>query len=449
MKSGVSDYVAVIDLGSSKIVGCLGKKELDGKMRVLALEQVPVKTEVRRGVIHNIEEVSKTIQDLIQLLSDNEEYPCKIDQVYVGLNGYTIRTVDVSSTAMLPGDVLVTEGDLFDLQDDANSQIPEDLSIMESFVQEFIVDGMADLNPVGSMPQRVEGHYKIVGGKSAILRNLETCMGIIPLNYETLLGPVASAEAVLRPEDKSKGAVAIDFGAQTTGVCIYKNNLVRYVAVLPFGGNHITKDLLQLNIDEEEAEVLKISKGTAIHYTQMSEDDSFENELGKLSDFDKEANDIVVARIEEIVENIWAQIRYSGIDPQKLAEGIVLTGGASQLNGLVELLRKKTDMPVRIGNPVEYVDPEISRLYARPEFALCMGLLLLGKQGCCSDVEIPVIETPRVVEELKEPTLGGEFSTVETQKPKPEKHEKPKKVKENKKSRFGDMFKTLFADEDL
>jgi len=439
---GVSDYVVAIDLGSSKIVGCLGKKEADGRVRLLAMEQKPFKTEVRRGIVYNIEEISKSIMDLVQVLSDNKEHPCKIDQVYVGLNGYTIRTLDVSSTTYLSGDELVNERHLDELSDDAQSQLPENLDVMDVFTQEFLVDGQADINPVGSMPKRVEGHYKIVGGKSAIMRNLEACFNLTHTSFECILGPLASAEAILRPEDKSKGVVAIDFGAQTTSICIYKGNLVRYVSVLPFGGDNVTKDLLQLNIDEIEAEKLKLNKGTAIHFTQNI-DDQPENEFAKMSEFDKEAIDITVARMEETVENIWAQIRYSGIDPQKLTEGLVLTGGASQMDGLSELLIKKTGMNVRFGKPNQYIIPENLDKYSNPTLALSMGLLLLGQEGGCSVPEPIEVKKPEVPKEQ-----SIDFNVVVDEPVvKPVKPVKPPKPPRN--NPFKTFMKSLLDDEDL
>jgi len=439
---GVSDYVVAIDLGSSKIVGCLGKKEADGRVRILAMEQKPFKTEVRRGIVYNIEEISKSIMDLVQVLSDNKENPCKIDQVYVGLNGYTIRTVDVSSTTYLSGDELVNERHLDELSDDAQSQLPDNLDVMDVFTQEFLVDGQPDINPVGSMPKRVEGHYKIVGGKSAIMRNLETCFNRTQTSFESILGPLASAEAILRPEEKSKGVVAIDFGAQTTSICIYKGNLVRYVSVLPFGGDNVTKDLLQLNMDEEEAEKYKLSKGTAIHFTQKNNDQP-ENEFAKMSEFDKEATDIMVARMEEIVENIWAQIRFSGIEPLKLTEGLVLTGGASQMEGLSELLIKKTGMNIRFGKVNQYILPENMDKYSDPTLALSMGLLLLGQVGGCSTHEPKEVKKPEVPKEQQ----------IDFTKPVEEPVIKPvKKVKTPKEPRdnpFKKIFKILLDDEDL
>jgi cell division protein FtsA len=444
--NSVSDYIVAIDLGSSRIIGSLGEKNAGDKIKILAIEQIPVQTGVRRGVVHNIEDVSKNIMDLLDLLSKSQEKPFKIDQVLIGVNGYTIRTVDVSSTTYLSGEELVNERHLDELSDDAQSQVPDNLDVMDIFTQEFLVDGKMDIHPVGSMPQRVEGHYKIVGGKSSIMKSLEACFDRIHIRYETILGPVASAEAILRPEDKAKGAVAIDFGAETTSLCIYKGNIVRYIAVLPFGGNNITRDLLQLNIDEEEAEKFKLNKGTAIHYTEHKNEISEISETEKLSDLEKDEHDIAVARIEEIVENIWAQIRYSGIEPQKLTEGMILTGGASQLRDLTELLRKKTSMPVRIGDPGQSILSQHSELFNKPEYAQCIGLLLLGKTGgCCTE---PIISVQTESGTPKEQTLSG-FDIEKQQEITAQKAPNTTTVpKKHKKTGFS-IFKDLFNEEDL
>jgi len=446
--SGVSDYVVAIDLGSSKIIGCLGKKEIDGKINILSLEQIPVHAEVRRGVVHNLEEVSKSVLDLVQRLSHTHGHPCVIDHVYVGLNGYTIRTLDLSSASFLSGEELVNERNLDELVDDAQARAAETFDVLEIFTQEFLVDGKSDDNPVGTKPLRIEGRYKIIGGKPAILGNLDDCFSRINLKYEAILGPVASAEAVLRPEDKLKGAVSIDFGAETTSICIYKGNKVRYVAVLPFGGSHITMDLQQLNLDEQGAESYKISKGTAIHLAEKVVDELQISEFEQLSSFDKEANDIIVARIEEIVENIWAQIRYSGIEPQKLMEGIVLTGGTSQIQGLVELIKKKTEMPVRIGETAQRIAADHMDSYNKPEYAQAVGLLLLGKGRCCSVREEQLIVTKKPeAAKLQENTIFDDLPPVvapPSKVPKPPKPPKP--VRPSKLTTF---FKGFMNDEDI
>jgi cell division protein FtsA len=431
--NGVSDYVVAIDLGSSSIVGGLGKKEEDGRIRILAMDQIAVNSEIRRGIVHNIEDVSGTVKDLITILSRSQEKPIGINHVYVGMNGYTTRTVDIHVSSYPTGDELFKENDLYELQDQVRDQVPDGLDVLDIFTQEFLVDGKTDLSPVGSMPKRVDAHYKVVGGKEELSKIIETTFSRIKLNYRTVLGPVASAQAVLRPDEKNKGVVCIDFGAETTSLCIYKNNLVRYVSILPFGGRSITHDLIQLNVDEDEAEDLKLSKGSAIHYTELRKE---EGEEAWTKD-DMDINEIVVARIEEIVENIWAQISRSGIEPQKLICGLVITGGASELNGLEVLLAKKTGMNVRKGDSGLHLLPECALPYGNPENAQCIGLLLMGEGGCCSlPEEEKIQEEPKPVDVLKEPVLDG-FEAE-----KDEKKKKPVKVKEPK----GKSFRKLFTD---
>jgi cell division protein FtsA len=316
------------------------------------------------------------------------------------------------------------------------------------FQQEFLVDGKIDRSPIGTTPKRVDAHFKVVGGNEDVARKTETAFESIKLSANLELGPIASAEAVLMPEEKSKGVVCVDFGAETTSICIYKGDLVRYVSVLPFGGRNLTLDLLQLNLDEEDAESLKLLKGTAQHHTE------FEGVEGEelFTKEDQEINEIMVARIEEIVENIWAQINRSGIEPNKLLSGIVITGGASKLPDLENLIARKTGMLVRKGDASIYLDTTTAAVFGKPENARCIGLLLLGKDGCFAVVEketvIEVVKTPVIKEQI----LDG-FEEEPPKKPimQPkivkEKHVKPPKAlkppKEPKTSGFKNILGSI------
>jgi cell division protein FtsA len=274
---------------------------------------------------------------------------------------------------------------------------------------------------------------------------------MLHIGHEKVLGPLASAEAVLKPEDKSKGAVVVDFGAETTSVCVYKGNILRYMAILPFGGRSITMDLGQMNLDEDEAENLKLEKGTAIHYTEQVDPEEQKAFLETLSESDKLANDIIVARIEEIVDNIYAQISYSGIEPQKLTEGIIITGGASQLPGIEILLEKRTQMSVRVGNPAQNIAVVADGIELTPKDSLCVGLLLLGNENCCAILESKAKPMEKQ-DFVQEQTLGGGFddsqiphheeTSTKTQKP-------PKTPKPPKKAKGFSIFSKLFDDEDL
>lgn len=444
----VTELIIGIDLGSTCIKGAIGKK-VQGGTELLALSQVPVVSGIRRGVIHNVEEVAKGVVELLDALLKKIDKPGKVENVYIGINGYSIRTIDITSSTILSGDEILNEIHLDTLSDDIELNVPESLETIDVFPQEFIVDGKIDVNPVGSMPTRVEAHYKVVAGKPMILKNLDTCFKRINLRYEQILGPLASAEAILEAEEKNKGVVAVDFGAQTTSVCIYKGNVLRYISVLPFGGVNITNDLMQLNIDLDDAEKLKIDKGIAKHYSEFETNDDQEVETPALTDFEKETNEIIVARTEEIVENIYAQIRFSGAEIQKLTAGIVITGGASVLPELDILLSKKTGMPVRKSNPLQNIISNPDGIEVEPGDALSIGLLLLGKADCCVEAA-PQIKVVEKQEKVTDQTFGGfdEPEIKKKEKPVPEpKKEKPKKEKTT--GRFSGLFKSIFDDDDL
>ena len=442
--NGKADYVMAIDLGSSRIVAGLGKRDEDGALRILAMKQMPSDSEIRRGIVHNIEDVAGTVRKLKEDLSNSQTPPLVVNHVYVGINGYTLRTKDVNVFSQFGGTELFTEKDLDELNDQIPENLPDDFYPINVYQQEFLVDGKLDRSPIGTTPKRVDAHFKVVGGIEDVARKTETAFESIRLSANLELGPIASAEAVLMPEEKSKGVVCVDFGAETTSICIYKGELVRYVSVLPFGGRNLTLDLLQLNLDEEDAESLKLLKGTALHYTD------FEAQEGEepFTKEDQEVNEILVARIEEIVENIWAQINRSGIETNKLLSGIVITGGASRLPDLEKLLARKTGMIVRKGDPSTYLDANSAAVFGKPEYARCIGLILQGTDGCFSIVDnepvIEVLKTP-VVQEQTLAGFGDDKPIMQSKKPVKEKHVKPAKAPKPPKDPKTGGFKNIIG----
>jgi cell division protein FtsA len=438
--NGKADYVMAIDLGSSSIKAGLGKMDENRGLRILAFEQRSVDSEIQHGIVHNIEEVAAIVKELKDILSNSQIPPLVVNHVYTGINGYSLRTKDVLVDSLLGGTEIFTEKGLDELIDQIPENLPDGFNMVNFFTQEFLVDGKTDKNPIGSMPKRVEAHFKVVGGNEDVTRKTETAFDSIKLSCDTSLGPVATADAVLTPEDKTKGAVCVDFGAETTSVCIYKGDLIRYVSVLPFGGRNLTLDLLQLNMDEEDAERIKLTQGSATHYSESNIEQGEE----PVSKDDLEINDIIVARIEEIVENIWAQISRSGIEPTKLLSGMVITGGASRLPGLEKLLTKKTGMSVRIGDPSLYLEAASAEKYGKPEFARCIGLILQGKNGCFT-VETENKPDQEEVKTLmpQEQTLLG-FPEEQPKAPILKKPVKPIKVPKEKKPK-GTKFKGFIS----
>jgi len=443
--SEVTDLIVGIDFGSSGLVGGIARREASGKTTLLALSQVPGYVGIRRGAVHNVEVTGKNIQALLKQLLDQAKLDAAVVNVYVGINGYTIHSIEAKSNMTMSGDERLNESHLEELNDDAQLMISEDLCTIDVFPQDFLVDGKSDTNPVGTMPGFVEARFKFVVGQSFLFKNLDACFESLNLEYELVLGSLASAEAVLKLEEKTKGVVVVDFGSETTSIIVFKNNIVRYAVVLPFGGNNINKDLQQLNLEVQEAERLKIEKGSAIHYNEQ--DDVQEDASESYTAFDKEANEVIVARIEEIIENLYAQIRYAGIEPQRLTEGIVITGGASQLTGMSTVITKKTGMSVRIGDPSQSIILPAGMVVG-PEDAQCIGLLLLGNKDC---LEAKTKVAPHKDTVVSEPVLDGFESKKEPEikKIKKEPVTKPIKRRSNIMGSLLIKMKGIFDDEDI
>ncbi|MBQ7162331.1 MAG: cell division protein FtsA [Bacteroidales bacterium] len=441
-----STYVVVLDVGSSRLLGCLACRQED-KWRILASERREIDTEIRRGVIQKIAEVGGLIREVVDALAVNEVCPCRIDEVYVGLNAYTMQSLFTQSQLELDAEQVVDDKTLEQLWAEAlGAALRDDKDNIAHFVQNYVVDGFNTNNPIGERPRKLAGQYKMVVCRSQITRNLEDAFTIAGVNYRQKLGILASAEAVLTPEDKDKGVVALDFGAETIGICIWQGSVVRHLSVLPFGGSNITRDLTQLGMSMAEAETLKCKDGTALHYTELMLRANKNN--GKRLDFEpgeKQINEIIVARIEEMVENIWAQIRYSVGTPSLLSSGIVITGGASRLNDLEVLLQHKTGLPVRKGRlESNLVDTDVN--YISEEYAQCVGLLLLSDGP--SAYPLPKAEPEEKVqtdlfgEKVEEEGRGWGRRKSREEKPKKQREEKPREPKPEKPSEPSEEGKT-------
>lgn len=450
MMTQESTYAVVFDIGSSCIRLCLGEKN-GQDLKLIAQITRPIATEIRRGMIQKTQEVSQLLEEMISELKQNVAFPFDIKQVYVGLNAYGMRSLPLQASIELNYERVVDDAVLDELFDEAMSDFhdQEDYDSRHNFVQEYVVDGFRTMSPAGEKPRKIDAYYKVVVGRNQIFRNLEAAFDQSSLQgkYVLELGVIASAAAVLSKEDKEKGVVVVDFGAETTGICVIKDDVVRHVAILPFGGQNITRDLTQIaGLSLQEAEALKLDKGNALHYTELMMRAKKEN--GRQLEFnasDKEVNEIVVARIEEIVDNIWAQIRYAWSTPSTLANGIVITGGASRLKNLVNLLHQKTNLQVRQSS----VEPELAQL---------LGLIMLSKGNGIEIKEVQQDETYVEANLFEEMSPKEEASVLEPEVAKEKKKDNDKQKQkqrqqtgQNKAGRFftkisRDLFDVLTDD---
>ena len=336
-----TEFIAAIELGSSKITGVAGKKNSDGSMQVLAYAQEDSSTFIRKGVIFNLDKTAQSLTSIINRLEG--ELKNSIAKVYVGIGGQSLRTVRNVVSRDLEEEAIISE-ELVSAIGDENIAIPVvDMDILDVAPQEYKVGNNLQANPVGLVGSHIEGRFLNIVARASVRKNLEHCFQQAKIDIaDQLIAPLVTANAVLTESERRSGCALIDFGADTTTISVYKNNILRFLTVLPLGGNSITRDITTLQMEEEEAERLKKAYGDALY----EEDPEQEEATCKLDDDNRiikvaDLNNIIEARAEEIVANVWNQIQLSSYE-DKLLAGIILTGGAANLKNLDETLRKRS-----------------------------------------------------------------------------------------------------------
>ncbi len=376
--------VAAIDIGTTKIVSIVGKINENQRLEVLGMSKT-VSKGVKRGVVLNIEETVNAIETTVR---DAQKKSGKnfID-VFVGIAGQHIKSVrnrgyinrDSYEQEITREDILSLVRDMY--------KIPVDIGeeIIHVLPQNFIVDSETGVkNPVGMSGKRLEANFHIVIGQLASAKNIERCIKRVNLNVKQLiLEPLASSEAVLTSDEKEAGVALVDIGGGTTDVAVFYDDIIRHTAVIPFGGNVITRDIKEgCSILQRQAESLKVQFGSSLG--DLAPEDKVVTIPGISGREPKEISCkslayIIQSRMEEILDAVMYEIENSGcID--KLSAGIVLTGGGAMLRHLPQLVKFKTGMDVRIGYPSEKLAAETGEEINQPMFATSIGLLLKGAE---------------------------------------------------------------------
>ena len=379
-----TEFIAAIELGSSKITGVAGKKNSDGSMQVLAYAQEDSSTFIRKGVIFNLDKTAQSLNSIINRLEG--ELKNSIAKVYVGIGGQSLRTVRNVVSRDLEEEAIISE-ELVSAIGDENIAIPVvDMDILDVAPQEYKVGNNLQANPVGLVGSHIEGRFLNIVARASVRKNLEHCFQQAKIDIaDQLIAPIVTANAVLTESERRSGCALIDFGADTTTISVYKNNILRFLTVLPLGGNSITRDITTLQMEEEEAERLKKAYGDALY----EEDPEQEEATCKLDDDNRiikvaDLNNIIEARAEEIVANVWNQIQLSSYE-DKLLAGIILTGGAANLKNLDETLRKRSKIEkIRMAKlPRNTVHAPNNILKKDGSQNTLFGLLFEGNQNCC------------------------------------------------------------------
>lgn len=419
-----------LDIGTTKIVAMIGKKNEYGKLEILGVGKSK-SLGVHRGVVNNITQTIQSIQQAILEAENNSGY--KINDVVVGIAGQHIRSIQHSDyiSRKNPEEV-IGDYDIEQLtcQVQNLSMLPGE-EIIHALPQEFKIDGQSEiLEPVGMYGARVESSFHIVVGQAASIRNLGRCVKNAGLELTGLtLEPLASSDAVLSEEEKEAGVALIDIGGGTTDLAVFKNGVIRHTAVIPFGGNVITEDIKEgCSIIEKQAELLKTRFGSA--WPGENKDNEIVSIPGLRGREPKEISlknlsKIIHARVVEIIEQVYAEIKLYGHDEskKKLIAGIVLTGGGSQLQHIKQLVEYITGMDTRIGYPNEHLAGNSSEELSSPLYATSVGLVMESLRNQTNSAT-PFVEmkTPEPVAVIApEPVIENvvEDVVVEDVKPTP------------------------------
>ena len=372
-----------LDIGTTKIVAMIGIVNEYQKLKIIGVGKSK-SLGVHRGVVNNISQTIQSIQGAIHEAENNSNE--KIDKVVVGIAGQHIRSLqhsdyitrDNSNEVIVKSDIDKVINQVYKLV-----MMPGE-EIIHVLPQEFKIDGQSEIKqPIGMFGGRLEANFHVVVGQVSSIKNIARCVKNSGIDFDGItLEPLASADAVLSREEKEAGVALIDIGGGTTDLAIFKDNIIRHTSVIPFGGNIITEDIKEgCSIIEKQAELLKIKFGSA--WPGENKDNEIVSIPGLRGRDPKEISiknlsKIIHARVVEIIEQVYVEIKNYGHEEQKkkLIAGIVLTGGGSQLKHLKQLVEYVTGMDTRIGLPNEHLAGNNSVEISNPTFATAVGLVM-------------------------------------------------------------------------
>ncbi len=433
--------IAAVDIGTTKIVAIVGAVTDDGKVRILGLGK-SLSRGVKRGVVLNIEETAAAVQEAVYLAQ--LESKLTLTEVYVGIAGQHIKSMKNRHSKYIQSkDNEITQTDLDELLNDMqNIALDAGEEIIHVIPQNYTVDNESGVKqPVGMFGKRLEANFHIVVGEISSAKHIYKCIERAGLKVKRMiLEPIASASAVLTNDEKEAGVAMVDIGGGTTDVAIYYDGILRHTAVIPFGGDVITKDIKEgCSILHRHAEKIKVQFGTALGDAAPEEQvvsipgiSGREPKMISLRYLSK----IIQARMEEIIDQVSYEIDNSGF-ANKLGAGITVTGGGALLKHIRQLITYKTSHDVHIGYPNRCLLIENQDINL-PMFSTSIGLLLNGY----------LLEKENDKQIVPKAVVNSTVDDEDNFEPKVEKIEENKKKDENLLNKLKDRFSNLFEDRD-
>lgn len=420
-----SEIVVGLDIGTTKIAAIAGRRNEFGKIEVLGYGHTE-SIGVRRGVITNIENTVNSIQTAVKQAQDNSKVT--IRTVNVGIAGQHIRSIQHRASIIRPNpENEISQEDIDNFTSSIyNIAMNPGEKIIDVLPQEFIIDGEAGVkDPKGMLGHQMGASFHIVTAQTSAAQNIMKCIEKSGFNLQHLiLQPLASAEAVLSMDEKEAGVVLVDIGGGTTDVAIFLDGIIRHTAVIPFGGEIITEDIKAgCSIIKKHAEDLKVKFGSALASENRAEEvvaiPGLRGRAPKEITL-KNLAKIIQARMEEIIEAVYQEIKSTGLE-KRLIAGIVLTGGGAMLKHIEQLTQFITGMDTRIGYPNEHLASNSAEEMTSPMYSTGLGLVLMGMQR-------------------------ADISRVKNNASEPEEKEKETKAAKQKSNKVSDWLDRFFGD---
>lgn len=383
--------IVAIELGTTRISGIAGKRK-DGNIQVLAYAEEKTTACVKRGIVHNIDKTTQCIKSVISKLKASLKL--NISQVYVGLGGQSVRSIRTKVHRNMMVQTYITNEHIDALRTESYEIPYPECTLLENFEQTFWVDSNVVEEPVGVMGTNIEGEYLNVIARRQLKESIESCFNNTDVRIaDTKLAAYELAKNVLTDQEKRAGSALVDLGAGTTTVVVYKNNKVRHLVTLPIGFANITQDLTSLQIDENEAEEVKLKYGNA--YVEDSDESHDFLQQTYTTSYDRkikvsQIQQVIEARLTEIILNVKHQISNSNYDNQLLG-GLVLTGGGAEIKNIEKAFANqnlkvdKIRIAKTINQPV-VKNSDVKNLVVDNGMAnSILSLLISGEENCVGE----------------------------------------------------------------
>lgn len=434
----IDDYVAILDIGTTKIVSLVGRRDPDGNLMILGYGEESSQG-VIRGLVLNINDASEAISKAVNKAKEQSGIDFK--EVFVGIAGQHIFSRQNSHSIRNEEDIISEELVAKFIDEVYKMAMSPGEVILHVFPQEYTVDGQIVNNPVGSMGKQLVGQFNLSIGKEKSIEIIEKSVEMAGLKViKVILEPVASAEAVLTHEEKEAGVVLVDIGGGTSDMVIYKDNVIRHSAVVPFGGGSVTSDIRKgCNVLSKQAEELKRKYGSAlvdlVEPNECATIPGIGNREPREISF-KAIAEIIQARVLEIIDTINFELKNSNFY-DSIGVGITLTGGGSLLKNIGQLVEFRTGLETKIAGPEKYIFSN-QEAFKNPKYSTAIGLMLKG------------IEYMKQLNKYKDEKIQQEKKVIDEEviEDNVEESKNNRKKPKDKKGNFLEKLKNFFIEDD-